>query len=81
MTDFTKENGATKILPLSHHIHGSGNPRPMGDTNYRHAISVDAPAGSIVLFHGRMWHTTADDYTDQDRLAWGSLWSVRARND
>jgi hypothetical protein len=68
LTDFTKENGATRILPLSHHIHGSGNPRPKGDTDYRHAISVEAPAGSIILFHGRMWHTAADNYTDQDRL-------------
>ena len=68
LTDFTKENGATRILPLSHHMHGSGIPHPKGNTDYRHAVSVEAPAGSIILFHGRLWHTAADNLSAHDRL-------------
>jgi len=55
ITDFTAENGATRILPLSHHVHRVPEDKP----DYRHTMQAEAPSGSLILFHGRMWHTAS----------------------
>ena len=64
ITDFTKENGATQILPLSHHV----GQMPEDKAEYRHTIQVEAPSGSLILFHGRMWHTASVNRSDHYRM-------------
>ena len=51
--DFTKENGATLIVPFSHH---SGlNPRDWNNSD-KYAVPIEASAGSIIFILGQTWH-------------------------
>ena len=59
--DFTKANGGTRIIPGSHKLNRL--PRPEEDAPAW--ISVEAPAGSLVIFESRLWHQTGDNVTDE----------------
>lgn len=53
LDDMTEENGGTRYVPGSHQ-HGHGP-----DPNQSYAtVVVEAPAGSIVVMDGRLWHQT-----------------------
>src|SRR4051812_14222389 len=57
LDDFTRENGTTRLVPRSHRRPG----RPedsMQDTSEDHPdqIVVEAPAGSVLIFNGHVWH-------------------------
>jgi ectoine hydroxylase-related dioxygenase (phytanoyl-CoA dioxygenase family) len=65
LTDFTEANGGTHYVPGSHEwaaTPGSKN-RP-ADVEVR---SIEMPAGSVMIFHGSLWHggganSTVDDW-------------------
>ena len=73
LTDFTQSNGATRIVPLSHHARRGPPAREDGE-DLRHAISVEMPAGSVLVFHGRLWHTTGDNTSSEARLGVSVVW-------
>ena len=52
LTDYTKENGAFCIVPGSHRL--QRHPRPGEGADK--AVPVEAPAGSVLVFHGNVWH-------------------------
>jgi ectoine hydroxylase-related dioxygenase (phytanoyl-CoA dioxygenase family) len=52
ISDFTVENGGTRIVPGSH-LSGT-NPEPYGDYN---TVNATGSAGSAVIFEGRTWHS------------------------
>lgn len=61
LTDFDRDNGATCLVPGSHRW----NRNPIGDEKTllpyeqggkEQAVACDAPAGSIVIWHGNAWH-------------------------
>ncbi|MCC6919605.1 MAG: phytanoyl-CoA dioxygenase family protein [Alphaproteobacteria bacterium] len=58
--DFTKANGGTRIVPKSHRM----NRLPRADDAIPEMISVEAPAGSLIVFESRLWHQTGDNVTD-----------------
>ena len=63
--DFTIENGATRIVPGSH-------TRPFFPENgksYTDEISITAPAGSVLLYNGALWHGGGPKQSDKDRWA------------
>ncbi len=62
--DFTAENGATEIIPGSHHWDGR-DPRP-DPADLRPVIM---PAGSVVMFAGTLWHRGGANRSDRPRLA------------
>ena len=66
LDDFTEENGATRIVPFSHRT-------PNVDLTLD-TVPLEAPAGSVVVFDGRLWHKTGTNRTaDQCRagiFAW-----------
>ncbi len=65
LTDFSRENGGTQLIPFSHHSRRA--PRP--DVDYRHRVSAEGPAGSVVIFHGSIWHRGGANVThDQQRV-------------
>tara|TARA_Y100001934_G_scaffold4584_2_gene6421 strand:+ start:1027 stop:2034 length:1008 start_codon:yes stop_codon:yes gene_type:complete len=52
LTDYTRDNGAFCIVPGSHRL--QRHPKP--GEGVRHAVPVEAPAGSVLVFHGNVWH-------------------------
>ncbi|HEU4840355.1 MAG TPA: phytanoyl-CoA dioxygenase family protein, partial [Ilumatobacteraceae bacterium] len=62
--DFTAENGATEIIPGSHRW---GRETPAEDDE--RIISVEMPAGSVVVFAGTLWHRGGANRSDRPRLA------------
>ena len=51
ITDFTEANGATRVIPGSHlYDHG-----PDYGTLYD-SIPAEMPAGSVLIWHGSLWH-------------------------
>lgn len=63
LDDFTDENGATRILPMSHTL------RHPADYRRRHeTVAVTGPRGTVMIFHGGLWHQTGANRTvDQKR--------------
>lgn len=55
LTDFTVENGATGIVPMSHHSRLVGPPPDMGDESPL-IKPVTGPAGSVMLWHAGLFH-------------------------
>ena len=64
LDDLTLENGATRYVPKSHLL-GHG---PDPDRHYESA-SIEAPAGSILVMDGRLWHQTGINRTRDEKRA------------
>jgi ectoine hydroxylase-related dioxygenase (phytanoyl-CoA dioxygenase family) len=67
LTDFTEANGGTCFVPGSHRWAATpASPDRPAEVDVR---SVEMPAGSVLLFHGSLWHGGgANRTTDQWRL-------------
>jgi hypothetical protein len=52
LTDFTADNGATRLVPGSHRF----DRRPSKGEQPEHWDEALMPAGSIVVYNGSMWH-------------------------
>ncbi|MBT1517149.1 phytanoyl-CoA dioxygenase family protein [Bradyrhizobium sp. SRL28] len=65
LTDFTEENGGTRLVPGSHLL--PDNP----DSTVPHkvpTIAATGKAGSCIFFDGRLWHGTGQNLTDEPRI-------------
>ena len=49
---FTEAGGCTRFVPGSHHLRR----HPVGDEGEAEAQPAEAPAGSIILWDGAVWH-------------------------
>ena len=63
LTDFTEQNGGTRVVPGSHR---SRSPRG-GDTPETRTTVM--PAGSVLIYHGSLWHGGGANTSDAKRLA------------
>lgn len=64
LSDFSAENGATRIVPGSHRFDHAPEPRREYET-----VPAEMPAGSVMIFHGSLWHGGgANQTSDQWRL-------------
>jgi ectoine hydroxylase-related dioxygenase (phytanoyl-CoA dioxygenase family) len=62
LTDFTEANGATRIIPGSHLYDHS----PEYGRHYD-SIAAEMPAGSVLVWHGSLWHGGGANRTDRRR--------------
>ncbi|MGB3721495.1 MAG: phytanoyl-CoA dioxygenase family protein [Pacificimonas sp.] len=62
LTDFTRENGATQVVPGSHRWPGKRQPEP-GEIAY-----AEMKAGSVLIFTGTVIHGGGANRTNTDRL-------------
>ena len=63
LTDFTEANGATRIIPGTHTADRSpdfGAPYP--------SIAAEMPKGSVLIWHGSLWHGGGANTTDTARI-------------
>jgi ectoine hydroxylase-related dioxygenase (phytanoyl-CoA dioxygenase family) len=61
LTDFTADNGATRLVPGSHRE--PGHPRPDDDSA---AIAAEMPAGSVLAMDSQLWHCGGPNSTDDE---------------
>jgi ectoine hydroxylase-related dioxygenase (phytanoyl-CoA dioxygenase family) len=64
LDDFTAENGGTRLVPDSH-LYGRQPWYASGEGNTP-TIPVCAPAGSVMIFDGRLWHQTGANVTENE---------------
>jgi ectoine hydroxylase-related dioxygenase (phytanoyl-CoA dioxygenase family) len=63
LTDFTDANGATRLVPGSHRYDHSPDYGAPYDT-----IAAEMPKGSVLIWHGSLWHGGGANATDRDRI-------------
>jgi len=63
LTDFTEANGATRLIPGSHTADAS----PVYGQHYD-SIPAEMPRGSVLVWHGSLWHGGGANTTDQRRV-------------
>jgi ectoine hydroxylase-related dioxygenase (phytanoyl-CoA dioxygenase family) len=65
LTDFTKRNGTTELVPGTH-LSGA---YPDKEDQHRYGIvQLEAPAGCLLVFDGRLWHGNGANCGAPDRL-------------
>lgn len=64
LVDFTEENGATRVIPGSHRWNRLPEPGKRYET-----LPATAPAGTALVFDGRLWHGTGANGTEAPRYA------------
>jgi ectoine hydroxylase-related dioxygenase (phytanoyl-CoA dioxygenase family) len=63
LTDFTEANGATRIIPGTHVYDHSPNYGQHYDS-----IAAEMPKGSVLIWHGSLWHGGGANQTDERRV-------------
>src|SRR5580704_8770416 len=63
ITDFTEENGATRVIPGSHLRDEPPNPLELYDS-----IPAEMAKGSVLVWVGSLWHGGGANNTDQRRV-------------
>ena len=63
LTDFTEENGATRIIPGTHLA--DTDPDYFGTYD---SIPAEMPAGSVLVWHGSLWHGGGANRSDARRV-------------
>jgi ectoine hydroxylase-related dioxygenase (phytanoyl-CoA dioxygenase family) len=62
ITDFTKANAATRLLPGSHRVDAPPDYAEVCDQ----LIPAEMSAGSVLVFNGSLWHQAADNVTENE---------------
>lgn len=70
LDDFTADNGATRLVPGTHLLHRQ-IPRALAQPHARHPdeLVLTAPAGSLLLLNGHVWHSGRSNDSSGPRRA------------
>jgi hypothetical protein len=82
LDEFTKEGGATLVIPGSHSLRRYPSDREVDEA--RGAIAAECPAGSAVLWDGRIWHGNYPRTIEGERVIFDAVYSrlmVRPQED
>ena len=65
LSDFTRENGGTRIVPMSHGacLHRPPTELRPDDPSVK---SVEGGAGSVLMWHAGVWHGSGPNVSEQD---------------
>jgi ectoine hydroxylase-related dioxygenase (phytanoyl-CoA dioxygenase family) len=63
LTDFTEENGATRLVPGSHRFDRKPRKGEEADT-----ITAAMPKGSVIVYNGSIWHGGGDNASTARRM-------------
>jgi ectoine hydroxylase-related dioxygenase (phytanoyl-CoA dioxygenase family) len=63
LTDFTPDNGATRLVPGSHR-----RDRRPGKGEQAEYVEATMPAGSVLVYDGALWHGGGDNASDARRV-------------
>ena len=66
LSDFTKKNGSTVIVPKTHKL--LRKPSLNYKKKYKEVI-LTAPAGSLIMWDGLLWHKSSENNSKQSRLS------------
>jgi len=70
LDDFTDQNGSTKLVPGSHHLRRNVSDNAMfSEIAEKAAVQIEAPRGSVLFWDGRLWHKSAENNSDSERVA------------
>ena len=67
LDDVTDANGGTRFVPGSHRWDEPLAHRTDGDHRQTDTVAAEGPAGTAVVFDGRIWHGTGANRTDAKR--------------
>ena len=62
VTDYTEENGATRIVPGSH-------ARPPAHYKMEDTLPAEMKRGSVLIFSGKLWHAGGNNRSNDVRIA------------
>ena len=65
LDDFAADNGGTRLVPGSHRSRRRPVPDPAAHPD---AVTILAPAGSLLLLHGGLWHASGPNVTERERV-------------
>lgn len=65
LDDFTKESGATRVVPQSH----KSGEYAVDGKKYPNEILVTAPKGSVLIFDASLWHGSSYKENEEERWA------------
>jgi ectoine hydroxylase-related dioxygenase (phytanoyl-CoA dioxygenase family) len=69
LTDFTAANGATRLVPGSHRFDQPPRYGDPADGTAHDVVAAEMPAGSVLVWHGSLWHGGGANTTTERR--WG----------
>ena len=73
LTDYTRDNGAICVVPGSHR-RGANPPDSFVNAQDHEDVEViEVPAGSVIVFHGSLWHGSVPRKNKGERLTFLSL--------
>jgi hypothetical protein len=78
LDDFTAENGATRFVPGTH-LRGHPPESEMADPTAAHPdeVLLTAPAGTVVVFNGHIWHGGTRNRGDRRRRSLNAFFTRR----
>ena len=67
LDDFTKTNGSTTCVPKSHKM--LRRPNKNDSKYFDNEIMLTAPAGSLIIWDGLLWHRTSENNSQKERTS------------
>jgi ectoine hydroxylase-related dioxygenase (phytanoyl-CoA dioxygenase family) len=66
--DYTSKNGATEVIPGSHLWRRKPNHQEAIGNNSS-GVAIEAPKGSVIIWHGYLWHRSGQNMSKNNRIA------------
>jgi len=67
--DYTKDNGSTQVIPGSHKWCRKPKKSEQDKFSNSEIVSIEAPKGSMVFWHGHLWHRSGENKSNKKRIA------------